>query len=328
MFKTILTGGIIVEVFKRIAEAGVVPTVYAKTAEKAAEAAKAVLKGGLDVLQLSFDPETGTDIIRKVIEACPEMLIGACATSLEQCRKAAESGAKFIVSPCFDGEAAAWCLENSVAIIPGCVTPNEIMAAVKMGINLINYFPAKAYGGLDTLKILADTFRCVSFIPSGDLCVDDIPQYVRAPFVHAVIGSWLCPESDVEAGNLDKITALCKEARDNVLGFQVVHMGINCKDAEEAAQLCDHLKDAFDFPASETPISYFSSPAIEVMKYKGNGMDGHIAIGTNSVTAAMAEIRKRGYELNMDSASYSGDKVRLIYIKGDLGGFAFHFIQK
>lgn len=141
------------------------------------------------------------------------MLVGAgTVITLEQCKKAVECGAKFIVSPGFDPEVAAWCVERNVPITPGCVTPTEIVAAMKLGLNAVKFFPAGVYGGLKAMKALSAPFGGIKFIPTGGVDAKNLKEYLEAPFVHAVGGSWLCPKKEIAAGNFDAVTALCHEA--------------------------------------------------------------------------------------------------------------------
>ena len=128
--------------------------------------------------------------------------------------------------------------------------------------------------------------------------------------------------------NFEKITQLCKAARAAILGFEVGHVGVNCKDDAEAQAVCDKLTDAFSFPAKIGNSSNFSTDAIEVMKGCGRGVNGHIAIRTNKVSMAVAELEKRGYHIIPESVKYKGDRMTLAYLEGDFGGFAVHLVQK
>ena len=141
-------------------------------------------------------------------------MVGAgTVVTLEQCKTAVACGAKFIVAPGFDEEVVRWCVENNIPVLPGCVTPTEIMAAMKLGLHVVKFFPAGVYGGLKAMKALSGPFGSVKFVPTGGVNSENIAEYVAAPFIQAVGGSWICPKADIAAGNFDKITALCKEAR-------------------------------------------------------------------------------------------------------------------
>jgi 2-dehydro-3-deoxyphosphogluconate aldolase/(4S)-4-hydroxy-2-oxoglutarate aldolase len=92
------------------------------------------------------------------------------------------------------------------------------MAALKHGLKMVKFFPANVYGGLNALKNLADPFVGIKFLPTGGVNSGIIKEYIDAPFIHAVGGSWVCPKAEINAGNWEKITALCKEARANARG--------------------------------------------------------------------------------------------------------------
>lgn len=197
----------------RLKSAGVVPVVVLDRAEDAVPTARALLAGGVDVMEITFRTEAAAASIRAVAEACPEMLVGAgTVITLEQCRQAVACGARFIVAPGFDAEVVRWCVEQDVAVTPGCVTPTEIMAAMKLGLRVVKFFPAGIYGGLKAMKALSAPFGGVRFIPTGGVDAHNLGEYLSAPFVHAVGGSWLCPKVEIAAGHFEQITALCREA--------------------------------------------------------------------------------------------------------------------
>ena len=200
-------------VLDRLKQSGVVPVVVLDDAKDALPIAKALLAGDVDVMEITFRTAAAADSIKAVAENCPDMLVGAgTVVTLDQCKQALECGAKFIVSPGFDPEVAAWCVERNVPITPGCVTPTEIVAAMKLGLNAVKFFPAGVYGGLKAMKALSAPFGGIKFIPTGGVDAKNLKEYLEAPFVHAVGGSWLCPKKEIAAGNFDAVTALCHEA--------------------------------------------------------------------------------------------------------------------
>ena len=209
------------DVLSRLAAAGVVPVVVLDNAADAVPTAKAMVAGGIDVMEITFRTAAAADSIRAVAAEVPEMLVGAgTVLNLEQCKLAVECGAKFIVSPGYDEETVAWCVENGVAVTPGCVTPTEIMAALKHGLKVVKFFPANVYGGLNAIKALSGPFVGLKFIPTGGVNQQNLGEFVSNPSIHAVGGSWVCPKADIAAHNFDKITQLCAEARRGVMGFE------------------------------------------------------------------------------------------------------------
>ena len=312
----------------RLSAAAVVPVVVLDDAKDAVATAKALLAGGVDVMEITFRTAAAADSIKAVAENCRDMLVGAgTVITLEQCKQAVECGAKFIVSPGFDEEVVRWCVENGIAVTPGCVTPSEIMAAMKLGLTVVKFFPAGVYGGLSAMKALSGPFGG-KFIPTGGVNGQNIGEFIAAPFIHAVGGSWVCPKADIAAGNFEKITELCKQARSAALGFEVAHIGLNCEDAEAASAVCEKLNEAFALTVKDGNSSMFASGGIEVMKSMYLGKNGHIAIRTNSVPLAIAELAKKGFVCDMTTAKYKGGRMVAVYLKDEIGGFAVHLLQK
>ena len=317
------------DVLSRLAAAGVVPVVVLDNAADAVPTAKAMVAGGIDVMEITFRTAAAADSIRAVAAEVPEMLVGAgTVVNLEQCKLAVECGAKFIVSPGYDEETVAWCVENGVAVTPGCVTPTEIMAALKHGLKVLKFFPANVYGGLNAIKALAGPFVGLKFIPTGGVNQQNLGEFVSNPSIHAVGGSWVCPKADIAAHNFDKITQLCAEARRGVLGFELAHVGINCENADDSLAVCNELEKAFDFEVKTGNSSNFASTGVEVMKSMYLGKNGHLAVRTNKIETAVAELEKRGFAVDMDTAKYKGDRMAAVYLKNEIGGFAIHLLQK
>ena len=317
------------DVLSRLAAAGVVPVVVLDKAEDAVPTAKAMAAGGIDVMEITFRTAAAADSIRAVAAEVPEMLVGAgTVMNLEQCKLAVECGAKFIVSPGYDEEIVAWCVENGVAVTPGCVTPTEIMAALKHGLKVVKFFPANVYGGLSAIKALSGPFVGLKFIPTGGVNQQNLGEFVSNPSIHAVGGSWVCPKADIAAHNFDKITQLCAEARRGVMGFELAHVGVNCESADESLAVCEELEKAFDFEVKTGNSSNFASTGVEVMKSMYLGKNGHLAIRTNKIETAIAELEKRGFAVDMDTAKYKGDRMVAVYLKNEIGGFAIHLLQK
>ena len=178
------------------------------------------------------------------------------------------------------------------------------------------------------MKALSGPFGGIKFIPTGGVNGQNIGEFIAAPFIHAVGGSWVCPKADIAAGNFEKITALCKQARSAALGFEVAHIGVNCEDAAAASAVCEKLNEAFGLPVKEGNSSIFASNGIEVMKTMFKGKNGHIAVRTNSVALAVAELEKNGFVCDMESAKYKGERMTSVYLKDEIGGFAVHLLQK
>ena len=201
-------------VMERLANSIVVPVVVLDKVEDAVPTAKAMAAGGVDTMEITFRTACAPECIKAVAENCPDVLVGAgTIINVEQAKLAVEMGAKFIVSPGFSDEVVGWCVANNIPVAPGCVTPTEIMGALKHGLKMVKFFPANVYGGLSALKNLAGPFVGLKFLPTGGVSNANIKEFIDTPFIHAVGGSWVCPKADIAAGNWDKITELCIGAR-------------------------------------------------------------------------------------------------------------------
>ena len=172
------------DILNKLSAAGVVPVVVIENAKDAVPTAEAMLRGGIDVMEITFRTAAAPDAIRAVSENCPKMLVGAgTVITLEQCKQAVDCGASFIVSPGFNREVVAWCVEHDIAVTPGCVTPTEIMEAMELGLKVLKFFPANVYGGLGAMKALSGPFGGIKFIPTGGVNAQNLAEYISAPFI-------------------------------------------------------------------------------------------------------------------------------------------------
>ncbi len=208
------------KVMELMNQCGIVPVVVIDDVKDAVDTARALLEGGVGVMEITLRTEAGLGSIKNVAEECPEMLVGAgTVLSLEQCKQAIENGAKFIVSPGYDPEVVDYCIQNDIAICPGCVTPTEITAARNKGLRVLKFFPANVYGGLKAIKALGGPFTDIRFIPTGGASLDNLADY-NDPKVYAVGGSWLCDRKDIQDGNFANIADVCYKSIDVLVGLK------------------------------------------------------------------------------------------------------------
>ena len=206
---------------EQAAACGVVPVVVLDDAELAVPTAKALLKGGINAMEITFRTAAAKASIAKVAAEVPEMIVGAgTVVNVEQLHDAVEAGAKFIVSPGSDADVISEAAKLGVAMIPGVVTPSEIILGLKLGIKVFKFFPAESYGGLKTLKALSGPFPQIKFIPTGGISQANAADYFKNPKVLAVGGSWMVSKDMINAGDFDAsaeksaaATALCRELR-------------------------------------------------------------------------------------------------------------------
>lgn len=195
-------------IMERIYQAAVVPVVVLNHAEHAIATAQALHEGGIDLMEITMRTDAALSAVSQIRSHCPNVLVGAgTVLDVAQCQQAIDAGAAFIVSPGFSAPIVSWCIEHGVAVLPGCVTPTEIMEGLRFGLNTFKFFPANIYGGLMAMKALSAPFRGVRFVPTGGVSENNLKEYLSAPFIHAVGGSWLCSATDIDAENWDKIKA-------------------------------------------------------------------------------------------------------------------------
>ena len=174
----------------------VVPVVVINSIEQTLPTMQALCDGNLPVAEITFRTACAEEAIRLAAKNFPDMYIGAgTVINVEQCKKAIDAGAKFIVSPGLSTEVALYCKEKGITYYPGCVTPTEIMQAIDLGIKVVKFFPANVYGGLKAMKALAGPFPQIKFIPTGGVNRDNLDEFLAWEKIYAVGGSFMVEEA-------------------------------------------------------------------------------------------------------------------------------------
>lgn len=182
----------------------VIPVVVIKDVKDTVPTLKALKDGGINCAEITFRTACAAEAIAIGVKEFPDMNIGAgTIINLEQAQKAVESGAKFLVSPGLSAEVAKFASAKNIPYFPGCVTPTEIMQALKLGISVVKFFPANVYGGLKAIKALSGPFPQVKFIPTGGVDLDNLSEFLSFDKIYAVGGSFMM-KGDV-AENCKKI---------------------------------------------------------------------------------------------------------------------------
>ena len=168
-----------------------IPVVVIKELNETDKILTALKNYGINCAEITFRTACAAEAIAYACEKYPEMNIGAgTVINAEQCEKALEVGAKFIVSPGLSPAVAKICKLRGVPYYPGCVTPTEIMAALELGITTVKFFPAHVYGGLKAMKALAGPFPQIKFIPTGGIDASNLEEYLAWEKIEAVGGSF------------------------------------------------------------------------------------------------------------------------------------------
>lgn len=198
---------------EKICQNNIIPVVVINDACKAVPAAKALLAGGIKVIEITFRTAAARRAIAEVCMHVPGMLVGAgTIINTDQLDQALEAGAKFIVSPGLNVDLIKAAHAKSVMILPGAVTPTEIMQGLELGIQTFKFFPSENYGGLNTINALAAPFAEIDFIPTGGISAKNLAGYMQNKRVAAIGGSWMATSEMIDSARYDDITSLTLEA--------------------------------------------------------------------------------------------------------------------
>ena len=174
---------------------GIIPVIKIHDAEKAVPLARALYAGGLPAAEVTFRTEAAAEAIRRIREQVPEVCVCAgTVLNVETAERAVEAGASAIISPGTNPEVVAWCLKMGVPVIPGCATPTEVEACMRMGLDFVKLFPAEVVGGVAMLKALSGPYGGMAFMPTGGVNPRNAASYLAQKNVVCCGGSWMVPE--------------------------------------------------------------------------------------------------------------------------------------
>ena len=191
----------------------VVPVLVIKDVEHAVPLAKALIAGGIRVLEVTLRTPAALDVIAKIAKEVPEALIGAgTVTNRAQLKQVEAAGAMFAISPGMTADLLEAGNEGGIALIPGISSISELMKGLDHGYTHFKFFPAEASGGVKALKAIGGPFPDVAFCPTGGISPTNYLEYLALPNVRCAGGSWLVPDGALENGEWDKITELARLA--------------------------------------------------------------------------------------------------------------------
>ncbi len=318
------------EILKTISNIGIVPVVAIEDASKAVPLAKALVAGGLPTAEVTFRTAAAEDAMRAITREVPEMLVGAgTVLTPDQLDRALDAGSKFIVSPGFNPEMVKYGLSKGALMLPGTATGGEMEQAMALGLDVVKFFPAEQNGGIAKIKALAGPYKKLKWMPTGGVNTKNLMDYLSFDQIVACGGTWMVKADLIENEKWDEITAICKEAVKTMLGLQLMHVGINCADPDEAAAVAKRFETLFGFAYKAGNSSDFAGTVVECMKKPGRGKNGHIAIGANSVDRAIYHLGRQGVEFDESSIKVNAKgQTTNVYLKDEVGGFAIHVMKK
>ena len=191
----------------------VIPVIAIDDIDHAVPLARALVAGGIRVLEVTLRTAHGLPAIRAMAEQVPDAIVGVgTLTQPREFAAARDAGAVFGVSPGLTPALIEAARSSGLPLLPGVMTPSEVMAAREAGFHQLKLFPAMQAGGVGMLNALAGPLGDVMFCPTGGVSQDNAPQFLACRNVACVGGSWLTPKDALVAGDWDRITALARAA--------------------------------------------------------------------------------------------------------------------
>jgi 2-dehydro-3-deoxyphosphogluconate aldolase/(4S)-4-hydroxy-2-oxoglutarate aldolase len=199
------------ETLSDLAKYRIVPAIVIDDGEKAMALGDAMVGGGLPVVEVTLRTHDSLRAI-EALSSRGDMVVGAgTVTNLTQLDAARRAGAQFVVTPGLDEPIIRHCRRRDMLVIPGAVTPTEILHAQNLGVSLVKFFPCHAFGGLATIEALAGPFPSMNFLPTGGISLDNLPTFLQHKSVFACGGTWMAKREWIQAANWDAVTQACRQ---------------------------------------------------------------------------------------------------------------------
>ena len=317
-------------ILEKVYQIGIVPVIAFNSVDEALPLCKALADGGLPAAEVTFRTACAEECIRKIHDEMPEMLLGAgTVLTTDQADRAIAAGASFIVAPGFDPNVTKHVLDKGCLMMPGTASSGEMQQAMNMGCEVVKYFPAEANGGVAMLKNIGAALKTAKWMCTGGVNAKNVNDYLGYDQIIAVGGTWMCKSDVIKAGQWDKITAMCQEAVDVMLGLELAHIGINSENEEEALATANMLASLLSKKVAVGNSSVFvGNKEFEIMKKPGRGKNGHIAIACNNVDRAIYHLTRRGVKFDLSSMVTKNGKNTACYLADEVAGFAIHLVQR
>ncbi len=191
----------------------VVPVIVIQEIDQAVPLAKALLAGGIKVLEVTLRSDVALDAIRLISKEVPEAMVGAgTVTSAEELQAVTDAGGHFALSPGMTPNLLTAANNGSICLIPGISTASEMMFGMELGYNEFKFFPADAAGGPKMLKSIGGPFPQITFCPTGGISEKNFNDYLALDNVACVGGSWICSPKMVQKRDWDGIAFLAQKA--------------------------------------------------------------------------------------------------------------------
>jgi len=193
--------------------APVIPVLTVESRETAVPLARALVKGGLSVLEVTLRTGSALECLRAIVEEVPEAVVGAgTVLNPDQLDRVQRAGARFAVSPGCTRELGLAARSSGLPFLPGVQTVSEAMTLAEQGFRVLKFFPADAAGGLTWLKAVGAPLADLRFCPTGGITPETAPAYLALANVACVGGSWVAPRGAVATGDWQSVERLAATA--------------------------------------------------------------------------------------------------------------------
>jgi len=205
---------------ERLSQTQVVAVIVIEKVEDAVPMANALMKGGIDAIELTLRTPVAIEAMKKIVQELPEMSVGiGTVIEIEQVRTVHGEGATFAVAPGMNRKVLEEAIRLGLSFAPGVATPSDIETALEYECRLLKFFPAEPIGGLSYLRSMAAPYvhLGIRYIPLGGIKPENLKEYLKDPLIAAIGGSWIAPKDLINEKNWNMITANSREAREITL---------------------------------------------------------------------------------------------------------------
>jgi 2-dehydro-3-deoxyphosphogluconate aldolase / (4S)-4-hydroxy-2-oxoglutarate aldolase len=195
------------QVIRRVRELGLVPVIRAQSPDEASRAIEAIRAGGIDVIEITMTVPGAIPLITEIARRFPDAIVGAgTVLDAETARACILAGARFVVSPALDLGTIECCRRYGIAVLPGALTPTEVLKAWQAGADIVKVFPAGALGGASYIKALKAPFPQIDLIPTGGVSVETATAFIQAGAAALGVGADLVDLKALRDGKADLLT--------------------------------------------------------------------------------------------------------------------------
>lgn len=198
---------------QQLSEIKIIPVIQIDDAKLAVPLAKALFENGLPAAEVTFRTAAAAESIRRIKDACPDMLLGAgTILNAGQVDAAFDAGASFMVSPGLNPNTVKYCQDKGIPIVPGINNPSQVELGLELGLDFLKFFPAEASGGIAMLKSLLAPYVDLKLMPTGGINANNALDYLNLDRVICCGGTWMVAPKLINTQNWDEIALLTRQA--------------------------------------------------------------------------------------------------------------------